>query len=77
VALPEEGVLRRPQARTRVVVNREEVHSTTQLGRGGGWRLLNRRGPWRVFKGCRCGAPPHPTYRLRRGLHLARTRGRS
>ena len=73
----EEGVLRRPPGRTRVVVNRADMCSTTQLGRGGVWRLLNNQGSCRASKGCRCGAPLNPIYRRRRGLPLARIRGRS
>ena len=51
-------MLRRPLGRMRAVVNREEVCSTTQPGRGGVWRHLNRWGSWRAFKGCRRGPPP-------------------
>ena len=77
MALLEEGVLRRPPGRTRVVVNRADMCSTTQLGRGGVWRLLNSWGSWRASKGCRYGALLNPIYRRRRGLPLARIRGRS
>ena len=77
MALLEEGVVRRPLGRTRVVVNRADMCSTTLPGRGGGWRLLNKLGLCRASKGCRYGALLNPIYRRRWGLPPARIRGRS
>jgi hypothetical protein len=77
VALLEEGAVRRPPGRTRVAVNRVDMCSTTQLGRGGVWRLLNNQGACRASQGCRCGAPLKLIYRRRRGPLLALIRGRS